>query len=85
MEEIIAKYVKYSTMASEENLVEDRDIAMGNITISETKWLEELEKLAVEKIIAKYVNYSTMASGRQQSSSQQLTKAHLTVSPRRLL
>jgi hypothetical protein len=40
----------------------DRDIAKGHITISETKWLEELEKLAMEEIIAKYVNYSTMAS-----------------------
>jgi hypothetical protein len=43
--------------------VEERmEIAKGRITISETNWLEELEKLTVEKIIAKYVNYSTMAS-----------------------
>ena len=40
----------------------DRDIAEGHITISETKRLEELEKLAMEEIMAKYVNYSTMAS-----------------------
>ena len=33
----------------------DRVIAKGHIAISETKGLEELEKLAMEEIMAKYV------------------------------
>jgi hypothetical protein len=58
------KYVEYENKEYEEldKFHTDRVGAKGHITNSETKGLEELEKLAMEEIIAEYLNYTTMAS-----------------------